>query len=143
MHDTDYLGPARAGTTWVLAHTTHLHSTDEPYTYIESFADVRTAVHELAERVRPRWTRQRSQITADLASARANVSPHASASRNTRRLSATSRDSSRAERASSSRASRSASVIRAPSAPASTAVAAIRSMWSVVISNRRFLSLRG
>ena len=65
MHDTDYLGPAPAGTTWVLAHTTHLHSTDEPYTYIESFADVRTAVHELAERVRPRWTRQRSRITAE------------------------------------------------------------------------------
>ena len=65
MHDTDYLGPAPAGTTWVLAHTTHPHSTDEPYTYIESFADVRTAVHELAERVRPRWTRQRSRITAE------------------------------------------------------------------------------
>ena len=65
MHDTDYLGPAPAGTTWVLAHTTHLHSTNEPYTHIESFADVRTAVHELAERVRPRWTRQRSRITAE------------------------------------------------------------------------------
>lgn len=53
----DYLVPVRDGELWVLIHSTPwMGSSADPYTRPSLFTDPRAAVHELARRIRPRWS---------------------------------------------------------------------------------------
>lgn len=60
--DQVYLGPAAAGTVWVLSHTEPMRGWPARHTFLEAYRDPYAALVELATRIRPRWADQRARM---------------------------------------------------------------------------------